>query len=282
MLDRDELADLPPEDVAAYLAAHGWQRDASQGPSEIWSLTAAGAEFDVHLPNNAELRDYPARVAEVLAALAEVETRPREEILRDLQNPRIDVQHIRLLPDAPSGTIPLHGGFLAIRGVHDLYLAAATSAVLRTTPPVLPAQRPAEAWRFVRTVRLGQTGAGSYVLRVETPLEGSSRDVLAHLYRAIRTAHSTAGVGTVFDFARHTGAGVTANLCKALADIGGTHRNPFEFSFTWAPAVPFEADTPALRFDGRRIARLRDASDHLRTLPASEEGGVRQRGTEGQ
>jgi hypothetical protein len=39
-------------------------------------------------------------------------------------------------------------GFLAIKGVHDLFLAAATSAVSSQRPTVLPSQKPAAGARL--------------------------------------------------------------------------------------------------------------------------------------
>lgn len=273
-LDRDELAAIPLDDVTAYLAAHGWRREGTQGSAEIWSVRVSSLDVDVLVPVNAGFRDYPARLAELVRTLTEVEERPQAEVLRDLRDIRVDVQHVRLLPGTPHGTVPLHEGHVAVRGVHNLLLAAATSALLGSAPAVLPAQRPPEAWRFLRGVRLGQPGSGSYVLRVETPLVAdlaeepglravSSRDVLTHLHDAVRTAHSVAATGTVFDFEGYAAAGVTANLCKALADLGGTQRTPFEIAFEWAPAVPLDAETPPLHFDRQRITRLKDAGEHL-------------------
>jgi hypothetical protein len=286
-LDRNELGAVPPGDVERYLAAHGWRREESEGLSAFWTRASAGTDLEVQLPVNNELRDYPARLAELLGTLTELEDRPREDILRDLRNARVDVQHIRLLPNAPSGTTPLHEGFVAIRGVHDLFLAAATSAVLRTPTPVLPSQKPPEAWQFLRGVRLGQTSVGSYVLRIETPLADnisaqvhptvepvSSRTVLTQLHRAVQAAQSAAGSEQVSEFEAQSAAGVSANLCKALADIGGVQRSPFEITFAWAPAAPLDLPTPDIRFDRHMISRLKDASEHLRTLLIAEDARV--------
>lgn len=281
--NKAEFAAVPPGDVATYLTGRGWRRDGSEGLSEIWSLD----ELDVLLPENSLLRDYPVRLAELVSTLADVEGRPREEVLRDLRSPRVDVQHIRLLPDSPSGTTPLHEGFVAIRGVHDLFLAAATSAILRSPTPVLPNQKPSGAWSFMRGVRLGQTGVGSYVLRVETPIVDSisagdsllsdpvsSREVLTRLHRGVQAAHSAANANQVSAFERYTQTGVSANFCKALADIGGVRRSPFEISFAWAPAEPRHDPMPALHFDRRMISRLKEASEHLRTLLVADNAQV--------
>lgn len=60
-----------------------------------------------------------------------------------------------MLPDGPSGSTPLHEGYPAAKGVHDLFLAAATSAVSSERPTVLPSQKPAQAKGFLDQVRAG-------------------------------------------------------------------------------------------------------------------------------
>ena len=39
VFDRDALTAIPPTDITDYLTAHGWRRDGTQGPAEIWSVT---------------------------------------------------------------------------------------------------------------------------------------------------------------------------------------------------------------------------------------------------
>ena len=235
VFDRDVLTAIPPTDITDYLTAHGWRRDGTRGPGEVWSVTVSSIDVTVLIPESAGFRDYPARVADVVRTLAEVEERPPHEVLGDLRDVQVDALEVRLLT---GGTVPLPDGYVAIRGVHDLLAAAATSAGLGTD----------EVRRFLGGVRLGQSGT---VLRVEIPLDttGSvwSRDVLTHLRDAVHAAH---------DLDEH----VAADLRTALADLGGTRRTPFEIAFSWAPSDPVDDDTPPLRFDRHRIAWLTDAS----------------------
>jgi len=275
------LTGIEPAGIAAYLRASGWCEVGTYGRTAIWTRTVAGVEAEVLMPPNAELRDYATRLAELVSTLSTVEQRPVAEILQDLRSPMLDVQYIRTMPDGPSGSIPLHEGYLAIRGVRELLLAAATSAVSSERLTVLPSQRPPQVYGFLDQVRLGQTSRGSYVLRVETPLPPpgitppvSSREVLLYLYQATSAAQDAAARSTsgadFMAFAERVGDGVSSNLCQALADIGGQRRSAFDVRFAWAPAAPVDLPTPTIRFDQPLITALKAGAKYLRQLPVTE------------
>jgi hypothetical protein len=289
-VDVNELARLLPEDVGGYLRATGWQDMGGYDQVRVWSRPVDGEDVEVLLPVSNQFRDYQRRMVQLLGTLAEVEQRAREDILRDLREPLVDVQYIRTMPDTPSGTTPLTEGAKAIQAVRDLFLAAATSAVLGQDHAVLPAgQKPRPAREFVEQVRLGVPSAGSYVLRIETPIgqvetagpeteSFDTRNLLVLLYRAVRAAHTaaveTAQAGTARPFERQIEHGVSANLCEALADIGGNRRSAFEFRFAWARTVPLSEETPDLRFDAEHVIALHDAKTHLRRLANTEQAIV--------
>lgn len=280
----EATAGIDPAGIFAYLQASGWRETGSYGRAAVWTRLVDGAEAEVLVPVSAELRDYPTRLAELVGTLSTVEQRPASEVLQDLRSSRLDVQYIRMMPDGPNGSTPLHEGYLAIKGVHDLFLAAATSAVSSERPSVLPSKKPPQAHGFLDQVRLGQTGRGSYVLRVETPLPSpditppvSSREVLLHLYQMTSSAHAAALDTSETDltaFAERVGEGVSANLCQALVDIGGQRQNSFELRFAWAPAAPLDLATPTMRFDRSLIKALRKGARYLKELPVTETATV--------
>lgn len=278
----DALAGIDPSGIVAYLRASDWREAGTYGRAVVWTRTADGGEAEVLVPPSTELRDYLSQLAELASTLATIEQRPVADVLQDLRSPLLDVQYIATMPDGPSGSTPLREGYLAIKGVRDLFLAAATSAVSAERPTVQPTQKPVQAHGFLDQVRLGQTSRGSYVLRVETPLPPpgitppvSSRDVLLHLYQATRAAHDAAAAGTdLTAFAERVGEGVSANLCQALVGIGGQRRNPFDMRFTWAPAWPVELATPTVRFDRPLITALKAGAKYLRDLPITETATV--------
>lgn len=282
----DMMAGIDPSGIVTYLQVSGWRETGEYGRTHVWTRTVDGTEVEVLVPVNAQLRDYPNRLAELVGTLSTVEGRLATEVAQDLRSPRLDVQHIRMMPDGPSGSVPLHEGYLAIKGVNDLYLAAATTAVSADRPTVLPSRKPSQALGFLDQVRLGQTSRGSYVLRVEAPLPPpgitppvSSRDVLLHLYQVTSAAHSAAtesqqSMGLVDDltpFVERVGDGVSANLCEAIVGIGGQRQNAFELTFRWAPAAPVsEVETPSIRFGRSLLAVVKKGGEYLRKLPVAQ------------
>ncbi|QIZ33714.1 hypothetical protein [Saccharopolyspora sp. ASAGF58] len=276
---------MKPEDIATYLRASGWYEADHYNQATIWTHGPAGNETDVLAPPNNTFRDYPRRMIELLATVADVEQREPADVLQDLLSVQVDVQYIRTMPDSPSGTTPLHHGYQAVKGVHDLFLSAAASAHLPEPMAVLPSQKPPEAWDFIGGVRLGQTAPGSYIFRVETPLTGAgspagspSRRVLDHLHLAMNSAHRAAADTDLPDgsrpFAEHIASGVSANLCEALSSIGALGNSAFEIKFAWAATLPMERPTPDLHFDTESISRIKKAGQYLRDLPAHREAQI--------
>ncbi len=103
------------------------------------------------------------------------------------------------------------------------------------------------------------------MLKSTQPFE---RRVSLGLYRAVLTAHEAstrvlAGEDLhVFDAAVQRG--VSANLCEALAGMGGQAGNPFEMTFGWALARPVRRPTPPLVFTRDMIPVLGGAARRFR------------------
>ncbi|MFD9959212.1 hypothetical protein [Amycolatopsis sp. NPDC058986] len=276
-LPLEQLASIQLADIVTYLRATGWQESGTYSRSVIWKFAVDDGDAEVLVPAVPELRDYANGVSDVVETLALVEGRPPQEIVRDLRSSRVDVHYIRTVPDGPSGTIPLPEGLKAVQGTHDLLMAAATSTVSPTRPSVLPSNKPDAAKAIISTLRLGQTSVGSYVLRVESPLpeEGvtplySPRDALLHLHQAAASAREAAELSRNDDytaFVERIGDGVSANLCEALANVGGQRQSTFELSFSWALDSPVNVETPLLRFDSRIISVIKRGGKFLRKYP---------------
>jgi hypothetical protein len=279
-----ELETVELADITAYLYATGWRESGTYSRAVVWTITIEQSDVEVLVPSIPELRDYAASVADIAKTLSLVEDRPLADVIQDLRSPRVDVHYIRTIPDGPSGTIPLSEGMRAIKGVHDLLLAAATATVSTDRPNVLLSQKPPAAKAAIDQLRLGQTSVGSYVLRVESPLPRpgteptvSTRDVLLMLHQTTAAAHEAAirSEGRNYgEFVERIGEGVSANLCEAIVEIGGQQQSTFELSFSWARTTPVNAETPVVRFDSQIISTIKGAGKYLRKLPTDETATV--------
>jgi hypothetical protein len=263
------LAEVTPAQLARYMVGTGWLRRQKASHSSLWTTQDDG--FEVLLPLDPEFRDYRARLGDALRTIASAEERDIREVVTDILAATVDSQHFRLLPDTPSGTIPLPDIVDVARGVRDLMYAAAHAATLSAPMLVQPRPRPPQVNLFVRSVRLAAPAPGSFVLSAQVPVgEGNlpfNRVVVRRLHQAVSAVHAAATEAVdryrAEPFTDRAGDGVSANLCEAVALIGRTQ--PFDLRFTWAGSAPPAPGTSRFSFD-RRLIRIVGAA--ARELPA--------------
>ncbi|MFG2043996.1 hypothetical protein [Dactylosporangium sp. NPDC048998] len=279
MIAQADLDALDPQVFARYLNHAGWTEREPGLPASVWELDAEGEQFELLLPLDRSFRDFRARLWDALRTVAIAEQRDPEAVLRDIAATTVDSQHFHLLPDFPTGKIPLVDGSAALYGVRLLMTAAAEWAFRRLNASGGPGQR---ANGFVRSVQLVAPTPGSFVITTQipvineiprqflaarTPLEQSSinRNIVLQLHRAVSATHRAAGeslrTGDIAPFVERAGQGVTADLCEAVTAIG--RRQPFELRFSWAQSLPVNVQSPRLRFDRQVLRAIRDAAPQL-------------------
>jgi len=283
--DSTSLRALGPLEVAAYLRSTGWRQvDRLGDRGVVWTFTASNGDgFEILLPLNRDLADFLPRMADALSVLERAERRSQLEIVRDLIAAPADVIRIRAQqPESRDGTIPLDDGVELVQRAREMLLAAACAAV--QPKAFFPPRKPVEAVAYMEKVRLGQTERGSYVvtllsrvppsleptksgqthLDVEDPFERRVTQTLARALMAIRKAsQDSATTGDFASFQNAIQAGVSANLCDALAAMAGgsATAEDLEVNFTWSRLRPLETNEP------RRILLSADA------IPTIEEAG---------
>jgi hypothetical protein len=163
--DTQTLKAIAPLDVAAYLRSRGW-REATPLPGKgaLWHWTAKEAdEFEVALPLERSVADYAQRISELLRTLETVEDRSQLEILEDVVTTSADIIRIpATYNEASDGSVPIDDGVSVIQSARDLLLASACAAV--QAKAVYQKRKPTEAVDYMKNVRLGQTGRGSYYI----------------------------------------------------------------------------------------------------------------------
>src|SRR6266704_5087923 len=169
--DRSALAARSPSDLAMYLRARNWVTRPQSETAVQWIKIVDGDEYEALQPLESRLRDYGARVRDVLRVVAVVEGRSELEVLQDISNVSMDVHSVRTYPaDSAPGTIALDDGVQAFESMRNLVVAAAYSVSTDQPRAVQPARKPTEVLKFLRDVRIGPSAEGSFVLTVHTPI----------------------------------------------------------------------------------------------------------------
>jgi hypothetical protein len=258
-------ARLRPDDVLRYLAATGWRRGRDYGRGQIWELDPPRGvrnphPYEVLVPLDQRLRDYPLRMTDLLETVANAEQRDADSVLGDLGLRWADVLYVRLSEFSLAGLAP------AMTGLRDLALAAARAVDAK------------QAWDFVRGAEVGSSRTGVPVLTVRTVLtpdigEPVERRVTRTMYEGVLGAfraaigdHESQAYFPIVNGYRATRPTLAKEVCAALARMGGRKRSGYELRFTWSPDVPFKGDQAVFEFTPHVLGEVARAAKELRDL----------------
>lgn len=293
-----QTSTVDPEALVSYLKARQWRPVATWRGTTVWGREPESDQ--VLIPDEPHSASGRRLLRRAVLELAEIEARSPEILLAELAQPQTDVQRFRLLPSSPSGTIPISHGRRAIDAIYSILRDAGRNAF--EGPKLYHRDKPESSVnQFLDRVHLTLTEPGSYVFTTKIatsaqpddfpkenhfdpdgqhPQRPSDHQVVLDLQTAVVNAHRVAAV--LADSGRINNPseqGISANLCKALADLSGEDRkHQFEISFSWGEGdeerpngVPLhftEGMASALHGFGSRLERL------ARTGPAVVEGTV--------
>lgn len=286
LLEVSQVAEAPSASaVMAYLRAQGWQ-NVTTGPKwSVFKRMLDSETVEIEVPLLEEAPDYPRRIAELLWNLEQVERRPAHRILRDLRASTTDV--VRIAVDGATATedgrIGMESGARLFNQTRDLLLASAYATLEKRA--VQAGRKPERVMEYLRKVRLGPTEAGSFIITIESPVspklqqtpdptedpyppfERSVVLTMAQSLSAVRTALSdTAASGSITPFLQSVHAGVSANLCDAVAGLlADGEAQVLSVAFQFAPARPVPSEVPRrVQFSADSVQLLRDVSQALR------------------
>jgi hypothetical protein len=287
---------IDPSQIGGYLQSKGWIREGNWRGAGVWSLESSR---QLLVPDHREYDDDSELIQEAVRRLAAYEERPEGELLLDISEPMVDTQFFRTHPNSPAGTIGLPSGVRATRGVHDL-LSTAARTVEEGPQLLFEGRRSSRVDSLLHRIMLGAARPGSYVLTTRVPVGQSQqpltlwdsssvkrqeealdgRAMLSALNRAIRAAQKAANIllrdaRSASGFDDQAEQGVSANLCRALGDLGGYSRDrPVEIGFTWARGLPSQVPTDPVAFTGSMVAVLSRAADELEQLARSGQAQI--------
>jgi hypothetical protein len=257
---------LSVADISTYLEHTGWRRrTGSWRGAAVWTHQDA---YDVLVPPRDGMGDSELRVSEIVDLLANLEQRPAEEIVRDIDSPLADQHWYRTFATGvPHDFTTLRAGLNALRGIVAVFGSAAR-AVVDGPHFAFSGEAPEVVGALVDRVELAPTRAGSYVFPVRVPLgddAGLVRKVSTQLLDATVAVRDAAATGELSAFDGTVSAGVSAELCEGMRCLAGADGSePFEIGFRWARGLPANVPSTTVMFPEGSAEIIAAAADHLR------------------
>ena len=270
------LATVSPAALAAYVRGEGWMKTEPYG--QHGDIYKADDRPELILPRTDRLVDYVSVVSRLLGILSEVNGQDEIAIYRDLTGADHDVVRVRAIVSEEDGTVPINQGVEMVAQAKEMLLSAACAT--RSAQAVYRTGANREAADYMKQVRLGQTEQGSFVVTMMSPVpplllpvlyptwvdyddEPHERQVTRRLVEALEAscdaaekAHSGDGAAA---FENAVGAGVSANLCDAVAKlIEGT--NGLEVTVSWAKTRPTPEPRRRIRFSESDARAFKEAA----------------------
>jgi hypothetical protein len=263
--DLATIAALSPNHVGAYLTARGWaNRGAFGAHGRLYSRAMAGETQELVLPTRPTITDFTRRMAELVEALAQVESRTSSAVLFDLTLTAYDVVRIRSRDADAYGSVRFAEGLQLCEEARNLLVASARAASADVPRKAWKGRRPESINEYLQRVRLGQTEKSSFSLTILSPYafevpsavlsQGSLFDEEAFGRRvtrkfatalcAIEVALGEALSDPIPAFERTVEAGVSADLCEALGNLADNDIG-VEVSVSWSPAKPITRLPPS-------------------------------------
>ena len=274
------LAEITPQQVAAYLTSRNWVQDSElRKIATVWHRQDSG-EAEVVLPLSQSVKDYVPRLRDALAALATHEKRQVAEVVNDVIRLGANVITVRVMgADTVEGTIPIKDGVLLIEKAKELLYAAAQS--LYSKRKQFSGPLPKDTKAYVDSLLLGQTEVGSYVVNVIAPTNIAQpvpraangapvgESVTLNLVSGLEAISSASArfeqTHDVSVFEAAVAGGASANLCDALLGFSGAERKrSFEIRVSAAAGLMFEGETKVFSFDSADIESLERATGYFK------------------
>ncbi len=274
-----EVRNITSSQIEGYFHLTGWFEEArfDDGYASVWHRNDDDLA-EVVLPLNSESGDYEPRLLDALNAVARFENRSVSTLAAAISDIGADIVRVRVVHgDVNDGSIPLQEGVELNERARDMMLAAAMASVQKKK--IFLGSRGDITLGYMKSLRLGQTSVGSYVVNVIAPIPPHSNelptvkpfarvvtenlaDSLVALSDAASTYEDTSDL-SVFD--ESVSRGVSANMCEAILGMSGRHRQrSVVVSVVASPNIPNELPVASIRFNVSQFDAIETAAEYLK------------------
>ncbi|MDY0974976.1 hypothetical protein SOM61_08380 [Massilia sp. CFBP9012] len=278
-----KLAHVPVTNARSYLTSTGWiQQGTIKDVASIWHRPEQGyGDAEILLPDHLDLRDYWQRMMDVISNLAKFEGKLFDQMLKELTLYLCDLVSIRVAHrDVEDGSIPLLDGVALHEHGRDLMIAAAVTTVAKRRH--FSGKRPSEANDYLSTLRLGQTGVGSYIVNIIAPVirtPNAQNDIMDSPFSRVVTANLVEGLKALASLAINANGtepysvwddaiskGASANMCEALIGLSGEkHSREVTVSVGLSKDVEYGNNlTTSITFSPDQVSTLKEMAEYYR------------------
>ncbi|MBU0654240.1 MAG: hypothetical protein KJ914_03805 [Gammaproteobacteria bacterium] len=265
------LKNIQSNDVEFYLLKRSWSKIKQIAGSVIYDSPDKKLRIWVPLAGGLE-EDFVLSMGKLLNSLSAYEDRSQLDIAEDF-----DIFHvgdvIRVGSEDPldktSSTFPLYSAAQLIEQAKQVLLTGASIATIKDPKKnraFFGSRKPNDALEYMKSVRLGQTERGSYIIKLISPLPNDLKETQFNLelvpekppFERLAVEKTFLGLSSLKDvlvetkkmgkfyfepFFERINDGINADLCEAIVGKpDGSNKNPLNFSVSWSPA--FRISTP--------------------------------------
>ena len=289
--DKQALQSITPAQLMAYLRGKDTTIcDIYPNKAIIWQY---GSE-ELLVPLDTHFADYPARMADILAALEREEDRSQLLIEADLRYSGFDVIRVRnVSEDTRDGSLNIMRSVDFVSQTRDLLLAAACSAA--THKISYPGRKPQDAERFMDSVRFAQTAHGSFILQLLAPVapDLNVQDALVDIpealpyekrvvptlqsgLEALNIAAQMASYDSRLEHFQQAASGLTTNLCDAVTALHESLKPQYiEISISYSANRRQQRPLARISVDAGYMPLIREASAAIKATEPEPEQMVR-------
>ena len=292
--DAEALSKLSIVGLRSYLDSKEWKNEGAWGdrPALIYVKEHAGRSWDILVPTRDTVADYPERMADAVAALAEVEDRSQLDILNNLKvAASSDMIRLRSLNGIAQEPISLRRNADLLEGTYGMVAAAARAA--ENSRAVYHGKHSSEVKAYLENVRPLPEYVEGYSLTLYSQVPASignrrnsrrngrhepfarrATNKLAQALEHAEAAISESADSVAIDLSPFKNAvdyGVSANLCASVAKIVKKGKGVV-IGIQWAAARPANVPNSNFRFTEDSADILNDAAKFFRdTAPSYDE-----------
>lgn len=250
--------DFDPLKIRRYLESRGWKQMPTKKDRMLSFTNPTDKYAHFYLPLETETPVFLRGIEEIIRVLAQFEKRPESEIVTNLVYPDNDIVRYRIRSDrADRGTLSLS----VIHQLTKSVIRSLTAAVCDVVSPKRhhPRLQLRESDTFLENAQFAQTERGSFVFKILCPLDDidtpapplselrekkipRNRQVTSHLMHTVENLISAIDSGQEGQFVDRVKTNiaterVSADFCRAIADIQIWDDVSLELSTQWAPVL---------------------------------------------